>query len=97
MVNKMRYEHNQICTKDNEIVIGEIYDYEEDDWIAEVKIIKDTSDKDGIGFDCKILRQNYKIDNEKIFNCWAANGHYGYNGMWRLYDRGTYTNRLKDK
>ena len=88
----MKYDHNQICTKDNEIEVGKQYCYKEDQFIAEVIVVKDTSNKDGIGFDLKTVKSNapslFKVD--KVFDIWAASGHYAYNGMWRLYDSGSY-------
>jgi hypothetical protein len=89
----MKYNHNQICTKDNRIIVGNIYDYKEDSYIAEVQVIKDTSDKAGIGFELKVLSENFKLGKKK-FNCWAATGHYAYSGMWRLFDKGSYTYQL---
>ncbi len=86
----MKYNHNQICTKENEVVVGNLYQYKEDSWIADVKVIKDTSDEKGIRFDLKIVRQNFNIGGNGRFSCWAASGHYAYSGMWRLYDAGTY-------
>lgn len=86
----MKYDHNQICTTGKEVKVGKAYQYKEASWIADVKVISEISDASGISFELKILRQNYKIGIEDTFTCWAAHGKYGYSGMWRLFDLGTY-------
>jgi hypothetical protein len=85
----MKYDHNQICTQDNDITIGQEYTYKEDSYIAEVKVLKDNSDEKGIGFKLKVLKESYPL-GQKTFDCWAATGHYAYSGMWRLFDYGSY-------
>ena len=85
----MKYDHNQICTKNNEVEVSNIYDFKEDSYIAEVEVLSATSDEEGIGFRLKVLKANYDLDKE--FNCWAAAGKYAYSGMWRIWDRGIYT------
>ena len=85
----MKYDHNQICTKDNEVEVGKDYDYKEDSSIFRVRVVKEESDKEGIGFKLEILEGPEKGTS---FSCWAANGKYAYSGMWRLYDLNTYVN-----
>ncbi len=85
----MVYTHNQICTTGNDVTVGQKYIYKEDSYIADVIVLKDNSDEKGIGFKLKVLKENYQLCN-KTFDCWAATGNYGYSGMWRLFDYGSY-------
>lgn len=80
----MKYDHNQICTADSVVEVGGIYDFKEESTILRVKVVAKDHNNDGIGFKLK------KLDDGTEFNIWAKNGHYAYNGMWRLYDAGTY-------
>jgi hypothetical protein len=88
-IEGMKYEHNQICTKDGVVSVGQQYTYKEDFYVAEVKVLEDASDSKGIGFKLEVLKENVDSGN-KTFDVWAAVGHYAYSGMWRLYDLGTY-------
>lgn len=85
----MKFDHNQVQTQGDEVQVGECYQYKEDSWIADVRVLATRSDGEGIGFKLEVLQCNYPL-GEPVFDCWAALGHYGYNGMWRLYDAGTY-------
>lgn len=91
----MKYSHNQICVKDGEITTGQQYDYKEEDWIALVEIVEQNPTEEWIGFTLKVLAQNYPINNEDVITVGAATGHYAYNGMWRLFDKGAYTHSLE--
>ena len=82
----MKYTHNQICTRDSEIVVGKQYDYSEDGMRMRVKVLEDISDDERISFKLKILSEP-KGEN---FTVYAARGNYAYNGMWRLWDAGEY-------
>lgn len=82
----MKYEHNQICTADKEIVVGHQYDYSEDSSRFRVVVLKDKSDEESLGFKLKILSEPRDV----IFDVFAARGEYAYSGMWRLYDPGEY-------
>jgi hypothetical protein len=84
-----KYEHNQICTTNNEIIVGNEYDYKEEGYECRVKVLEDNSDREGIGFLLKIVphdRNHNFYENNQTFNVWAAAGKYAYNGMWRLYN-----------
>ena len=83
----MKYDHNQVCTKDNEVKVGEKYQYKEGFLVANVEVLEDRSNDDGVGFLLEIIDGPQK---GRIFTCWAASGKYAYSGMWRLYDKGTY-------
>ena len=85
------FDHNQICTKDKAVEVGKLYDYYEEGHICRVKVLEDTSDNDGIGFNLKIeetLSPLFKEGTE--FSCWAATGKFAYSGMWRIYNYGEY-------
>jgi len=93
----MKYDHNQICTTDGEIVEGKCYQYYESLplCIMNIRIIEDRSDgqyirflveKVGFGFPFPV------VDSEP-FEISALKGHYAYGGMWRLYDLETYRTR----
>jgi len=87
----MKFDHNQICTKDNKIEVGKQYCYKEDSVIAEVKILADNSDKEFIRFTIEVVES--KDDVLKVgeqFPVSALRGHYAFSGMWRLNDSGTY-------
>lgn len=85
----MKFDHNQVCTQNDEVEVGKCYQYKEDSWVADVKVLETENGQDGIRFKLKVLKCNYPT-GETTFECWAAAGHYAYNGMWRLYDAGTY-------
>ena len=82
----MKYDHNQICTKGNEIVDGEHYDFKEESLVLPVEVISQEPTESWISFTLKEIGQN-----GEPFVVGAATGHYAYNGMWRLWDKGTYT------
>jgi hypothetical protein len=86
-----KYDHNQICTTNNEIEVGETYCYKEDSFIAQVKVLDDNTKPNGIGFELEVIKSYLNLMKAgDIFSVWAADGKYGYSGMWRLYDKGTY-------
>lgn len=88
----MKYDHNQICTKNNEIEIGKEYCYKEEGEICNVIVLEDKSNDKYLSFVLKIkenLTEGFaNIGHE--FNVSAALGKYAYNGMWRLWDLGEY-------
>lgn len=86
-----RYTHNQICTTNGEVEIGKQYQYYEDGYVADVTVLSDESDGEGIGFKLRVdrtLRWPGEVGEE--FQCWAKRGYYAYGGMWRLHDLGEY-------
>lgn len=89
----MKFDHNQILTRDKEIEVGKQYIYRESmpSILAEVKILADDSDEEFIRFTVEVIksREDFtKIDGQ--FTISARRGHYAYGGMWRLEDSGTY-------
>ena len=87
----MKFDHNQICTTGHEVVVGNQYQYSEDGYIADVTILADEGDDEGIGFKLRVDKPlNGGFAKGAEFSCWAAKGHYAYSGMWRLYDLDTY-------
>ena len=87
----MKYRHNQICTKGSDIEVGKQYCYKEDSFIAEVIVVKDSSDDKGIGFDLKVVKSGTPLFTvDQVFGVWATTGHYAYSGMWMLFDSGAY-------
>ncbi len=87
----MKFDHEQICTKNNEIEVGKQYQYKEGSAIVGVKLISDNSDKEFIGFTVKVVEpigDSFKVG--ELFDVTAKRGHYAFSGMWRLYDSGTY-------
>ncbi len=86
----MKIDSNQICTKDNEIVEGEIYQYKESmpNSIFDFKVLKIIETDDWWGFDVEIVNTKEKT------NFGFAKGRYAYGGMFRFYDRGTYQTKL---
>jgi hypothetical protein len=92
-IKMSKYNHNQICTKDSEIEVGKKYQYYESlpTIIADVKVLEDNSDEEYLSFKLKVLKDlGGTIQEGEIFHISAAQGHYAYAGMWRLYDLGTY-------
>jgi len=88
---KMQFDHNQICTKNNEIEVGKQYCYKEDSTIAEVKILADNSDKEFIRFTFEVIEsRDVLLKVGEHFSVSAKCGHYAYGGMWRLWDSGEY-------
>ena len=89
----MKYDHNQICTADHEIVVGGVYCFKEEGLLAEVEVLEIESNKPNwIGFLLRPIkvRRGYEDAYKEPFSVGATQGHYGYSGMWRLYDRDTY-------
>ena len=87
----MKFNHNQVCTKNNEVEVGKQYCYKEDSMIVEVKILADNSDKEFIGFTVEVIesRDDFLKVGEQ-FPISARRGHYAFSGMWRLWDSGEY-------
>ena len=92
----MKYSHNQICTKDDEIEVGKQYCYKEGfpTVIAEVIILEDNSNDEFIAFKVKVIKafDDFPKAGEE-FDISARRGKYAYSGMWRLWDSGTYRDR----
>ncbi|MBA7659154.1 hypothetical protein ES703_67125 [subsurface metagenome] len=89
----MKFDHNQICTRNNEIEVGKQYIYRESlpTIIAEVKILSDDSDKEFIRFTVVVIKSRGSFPKVgEQFSISAKRGHYAYGGMWRLEDSGTY-------
>lgn len=87
----MKFSHNQICTKDNEIEVGKQYCYREDSAVVEVKMLSDNSDEEFIRFTVEVVAsRNDFLKVGEQFSISAKRGHYAYSGMWRLWDSGTY-------
>lgn len=82
----MKYKNNHICTKDQEIVIGQQYDYSEDGQRMRVLVLEDNSDKEAVRFKLKMLTEPKGVTFD-----FMATYHGGYyNGMGRLWDAGEY-------
>ena len=87
----MKHDHNQICTNEKEVFIGQQYQYKEEGMLAVVTILEDTSNEKGIGFKLRVDDpMNSPWNKGEEFTCWAASGHYGYSGMWRLWNKDEY-------
>ena len=89
----MKFKHNQICTKNNEVIVGGKYQYYESIplIIMDVEVLEDTSDSERIEFVLKPLKIIAGSSfNSEPFTIMAARGNYAYSGMWRLYDLGEY-------
>ena len=85
----MKYNHNQIKTRTNEIVVGNDYAYFEEfpNAIAMVKVLEDNSDAEHIRFKLEVTRAIHPSMTEgKVFECSAAVGLYSYDGMWIIKD-----------
>ena len=68
-----KYDHNQICTHDNQVEVGGEYQYYEDGYVANVVVLEDQSNDEGVGFKFKVtsyIRWTGKPCDE--FSCWAA-------------------------
>ena len=86
----MKYEHNPgICTTGNQVEVGKEYDYHETlpTMNSRVRVLKDESDAEGVKLNLLIVAGDYV---GKSFSFFAAHGQYGYGGMARLFDPGTY-------
>jgi len=65
--------------------------YHEDDWIAEVEVVKDLSDKEWIKFELKVIRTIRKskifkpVPDGTIFEC-SVKRKYPNMGGWSLRD-----------
>jgi hypothetical protein len=89
----MKFEHNQVCTKDGIVEVGKSYQYKEEGSIFTVGVTGMRSDEAGIGFDLVVINVVAgRPPVQKNFSCWAAHGRYAYSGMWRIYDAGKYGN-----
>jgi hypothetical protein len=86
----MQFNHNQICTTNKTVEVGNRYQYFESGCLAEVTVLEINEDKEGIGFKLRVDQPQRGFDTIKEFDCWASNGLYAYYGMWKLYDLGTY-------
>ena len=91
----MKYNHNQICTDGNEIIVGGHYQYYESLplIVADVEVLEDNSDKEYIAFKVKVTNDSPMAKKGEEFEISAMRGHYAYSGMWRLYPLGTYLNK----
>ncbi len=90
----MKFDHNQICTSNDEIEVGKQYIYRESLplIIAEVKILSDNSDEESIRFTAEVIKSRdnfFKVGEQLSIS--ARLGHYAYSGMWRLEDSGAYS------
>lgn len=91
----MKFEGNFVCTKDKEVEIGKEYQYYESmpTCICNVLIEDMHNNEDGYGFKFKVTKAlTNNVVEGNIFDVAAAHGNYAYGGMWRLYDKDTYTN-----
>ena len=70
----MLYEHNQIQTRDNRVIVGNDYLYSEDGHTCMVKVLEMEI--------TKALDSGF--DEGNTFDCSALNELYSYDGMWVL-------------
>jgi hypothetical protein len=85
------FDHNQICTSGRSVSVGDQCQYYEEGMVANVEVLDDESNENGIGFRLRVtdaLTGPWEAGEE--FSCWAAHGHYAYGGMWRLYGPNEY-------
>lgn len=92
----MKFEGNHVVTNNKEIEKGKEYQYYESLPLCICNVIVEDmhNDENGYGFKVKVtkpLTANVKPDD--VFEISAAHGNGAYSGMWRLYDKDTYTNR----
>lgn len=78
-----------IQTTNNEINVGEVYDYYESfpTLTFQVQILEDLSDDRQVAFRIKILTGEW-AGQEDVYSNMRDNTYYS--GMWKFYDKGTY-------
>lgn len=84
------YAHNQTS---GPIEAGQVYDYTEDGLVIKVKVLEDTSvfPSGPLNFKLKAVESTEEIlPVDTVFDVSAAEGHYAYTGMWRLWPENTY-------
>lgn len=81
------YQHSHICTPGQSVEVGGSYQYYEDGMVAQVTVLEDQSDDEGIGFLVRIDKcLNWPSDDVgREFQCWTTRENHAYSGMWRLY------------
>ena len=80
-------ETNHICTKNNEIVVGNEYLYSEDHYKCKCKVLKDNSDDEFMRFTLEWLEGDFSGRPPTEIS--GRKGFYGYSGMWTIWDVGS--------
>jgi hypothetical protein len=81
------YHHPCICTTGGVVRVGEEYDYKEGAAVLRVRCMAAHSDSASISFNFEISRG---ASDGHAFHCWAASMTGFIDGLWRVYDKGTY-------
>lgn len=89
-----QYKSSSICTKDGIVEVGKRYQYKEGEpsCLADIEIMEINLTGGFIMLKFKVLRTwNDMLEVGEICEAGFKDGESGYfNGMWRLFDAGTY-------
>jgi hypothetical protein len=81
-----------ICTtRENELIIGQQYDYKESSAIGECKFLADESNEEFWKWKFKWTIHPYSPDNHDEFTCSESKKEkFYYSGMWHIYPQYSY-------